>query len=108
MAMFDNILNIILPDYPAHPVFESAGGIHLPGSLKAPGVIDNQEQEPVPGGGQADGHIQGDLLHYSGTVPRATPEKPAVIGVMGAVTQRLYEPFYRGAVTGADGRYHRP
>ena len=46
-CQFDNILNIVLPDYPTHPVFESAGGIHLPGSLKAPGVIDNKEQEPA-------------------------------------------------------------
>jgi len=52
--MFDSILNILLPDYPTHPVFESAGGIHLPGSLKAPGVIDNQEQVPVLGGKQVN------------------------------------------------------
>jgi len=106
--MFDNILNILHPDYPTHPAFEFAGGIHLPGSLKAPGIIDNQEQVPVPGGGQADGHLQGGLPHYTGIAPRTAPEEPAVIGAMGAVTQRLCEPFYRGAVTDADGRYHRP
>jgi len=57
---------------------------------------------------QTKQHIQSSLLHYHGTVPDATPEEFAVIGAMVTVTQRLYEPVYRAAITDTDRQYHRP
>ena len=89
-------------------VKQFADGIHFLGSLKALGFIDNEQQMPVLGGEQTPQRIQGDMLDYLGTAPGASPEELTVIGAMSAVTQRLYEPVYRGAVADADGQYYRP
>lgn len=89
-------------------VMQFADGIHFLGSLESLCIIDDEKQMAVLFGKQAKQHIQGNLLHYDGLIPVAAPEEFAVIGAMGAVTQRLDEPVDRTAMTDTDRQYHRP
>ena len=85
-----------------------ANSIHFLGSLESLCIVDDEKQMAVLFGKQAKQHIQGNLLHYDGLIPDATPEQFTVISAMGTVMQRLDELVDRAAMTDTDRQYHRP
>ena len=89
-------------------VMQFANGIHLPGSLESLCIIDDEKQMPVIFAEQAKQHTQGDLLHYDGLVPDATPEEFAIIGPMSRVPKCLSQVVNSCTVTAGDGHYQGP
>jgi hypothetical protein len=89
-------------------VVKFANGLHLFGSFKGLGIIDNEKQMAVLFIEETREHIQGDLLHYYRFIPDASPEEFTVIGAMSTVPQQLDEFFNRTAMTDAHRQYHRP
>jgi hypothetical protein len=89
-------------------MMQFANGVHLFGSLKGLGIINNEKQMFVFLGKQTPQHIQGDLLCYGRLIPVASPEEFAMIGAMSTVTQQLNEPINSTAVADAYGQQHRP
>ena len=70
-------------------VMQSAYGCHLLGPLESLRIVDDEKQIPVIFLKQTKQHIQGNLLHYDGTVPDAAPEKFTMVGSMSRVPQCL-------------------
>ena len=81
---------------------------HLLGPFQRLGLVDDEKAfSPMLAIETFEG-VESDLLNHPGTVPVALPEKLAVLGSMGGVSQKFTERVESGAMADRDGQHQLP